>query len=185
MKILFLRNPGFTSRGRAILWAIAALLGAPQLASAVQMDVYVSTPSQWGTGSGFNFGHTVLASTDFNTLNAGGAYTAQCNHPASLPMSGERALPSSTYGIGKNRLTVTIPATQPGLRNISGWLQIPGNTMLACNYRWTAFATEGGYSIGAGGIGITFGNGTMRDGGTVDFQMYRPSREDADGGCTP
>ena len=70
------------------MWAIAALLGAPQLASAIQMDVYVSTPSQLGTGSAFNFGHTVLASTDYNTLNAGGTYTAQCNHPASLPMSG-------------------------------------------------------------------------------------------------
>jgi hypothetical protein len=25
----------------------------------------------------------------------------------------------------------------------------------------------------------------MRDGGTIDFQMYRPPKEDADGGCTP
>ena len=53
----------FTSRGRAMLLAIAALLGAPQLASAIQMSVYVSTPSQWGTGSAFYHGHTVLAST--------------------------------------------------------------------------------------------------------------------------
>ena len=30
-----------------------------------------------------------------------------------------------------------------------------------------AFATEGGYSIGAGGISFQVGNGTARDGGTI------------------
>jgi hypothetical protein len=174
-----------TLRGRALLLAIGLLLGVPQLASAIQMQTYVSTPSQWGTGSAFYHGHTVMASTPFNVLNAGGSFTVQCNHPATLPMTGERALASSTYGVGSNRLTVTIPAQQPALRNVSGWLQIPGNTILSCNYRWTAIATESGYSIGAGGIGITFGNESARQGGTVDFTIYRPSREDADGGCIP
>jgi len=180
MKI-FRFNP---SRRTAIV-AIAALLGASQSAFAIDMQVYVSTPSQWGTGSAFYLGHTVMASTDFNILNAGGAYTVQCNHPSVLQMTGERALASSTFGFGKNMLTVTIPAQQPAVQHISGWLQVPDNTSLSCNYRWTAFATEGGYSIGAGGISYPIGNGTMRDGGTVNFTMYRPSREDADGGCAP
>jgi hypothetical protein len=175
----------FTARGRAMWLSLAALLAAPQHASAVQMGVQPSIPSQWGNGSAFYHGHTVLASTDFNTLSAGGAYTAQCNHPATLPMTGERTLSSSTSGFGKNRLTVTIPAQLPALRNVSGWTQIPGDTLLSCNYRWTAFATEGGYSIGAGGISFQTGNGTVRDGGTIDFQMYRPAKEDADGGCKP
>ncbi len=174
-----------TSRCHAMLLSLAALLGAPQLSSAVEMSVYAATPSQWGTGSAIYLGHTVLASTSYNNLIAGGAYTAQCNHPASLPMMGERTLSSSTLGVGRNSLTVTIPAQQPALRNISGWTQIPGNTYLSCNYRWTASATESGYSIGAGGIGFQVGNGTIRDGATIDFQVYRPSKEDADGGCRP
>jgi len=174
----------FTSRCRAVLLLFVGLLSATQLASAVQMSVYVSTPSQWGTGSAFYHGHTVLASTPFSTLSAGGAFTAQCNHPATLPMSGERTLSSTTYGFDRNILTVTIPAQLPALRNISGWLQIPGDTLLSCNYRWTAFATEGGYSIGVGGISFPIGNGTARDGSTVDFQIYRPSK-DADGVCFP
>jgi hypothetical protein len=175
----------FRARCRAMLFSTAALLVAPHHAFAVQMSVQPSMPSQWGTGSAFYLGHTVLASTDFNTLNAGGTYTVQCNHPATLPMTGERSLSSSTSGFGKNMLTVTIPAQLPALRNISGWLQIPGNTQLSCNYRWTAYATEGGYSIGAGGISFQTGNGTVREGGTIDFQMYRPPRDDADGGCAP
>lgn len=173
----------FPARCRAMLLSLAALLGAPQLASAIQMSVYASTPSQWGTGSAFYLGHTVLASTPYNNLSAGGTYTVQCNHPATLPMSGERTLSNTTYGIERNALTVTIPEQLPALRNISGWLQIPGNTYLSCNYRWTAFATESGYSIGVGGISFPIGNGTARDGATIDFQLYRPSREDADGGC--
>jgi hypothetical protein len=168
-----------------MLLAIAALSGAPQLATAVALDAYVSTPSQWGSGSAFYHGHTVLASTHFNGLNAGGGFTVQCNHPATLPMTGERALSSTTYGFERNSLTVTIPAQQPALRNVSGWTQIPGNTKLSCNYRWTAIATESGYSIGAGGISFQVGNGTVRDGGTVDFELYRPDKEDASGGCTP
>jgi len=175
----------YPTRGRTMFLALGALLSAPQLASAIQMGVHVSTPSQWGTGSAFYHGHAVQASTPYNVLNAGGGFVIQCNHPASLPMSGERSLASSTYGIERNMLIVTIPAQQPALRNVSGWMQIPGDTRLSCNYRWTAFATESGYTIGVGGISFQVGNGTMRDGGTVDFQLYRPSREDASGGCIP
>jgi len=167
------------------LLSVAAAFVMIQTASAVQLSTYVSQPSQWGTGSGFYHGHTVMASTPYNVLNAGGTFTVQCNHPATLPMTGERALGSNTWGFDKNMLTVTIPAQQPAVRNVSGWLQVPGDTTLSCNYRWTSFATEGGYSIGAGGVGITFGNETLREGGTVDFTMYRPSKEDADGGCVP
>jgi len=179
-----MRTASFAKRGHAALLSIA-LLGMSQLASAISMSTYVMTPSQWGTGSAFYHGHTVSASTPFNTLNAGGAFTVQCNHPATLPMTGERALGSNTLGWDLNRLVVTIPAQLPALRNVSGWLQIPGGTYLSCNYRWTAFATENGYSLSAGGLGITFGNETARDGGTVDFMLYRPLNEDADGGCRP
>ena len=164
--------------------AVAILLGVPQFAFGIEMSTYATKPSQWGTGSAFYHGLTVTASTPFNVLNAGGAYTAQCNHPSTLPMTGERSLGRTTAG-GKNVLTVTIPEKQPAVRNVSGWMQVPGDTLLSCNYRWTAFATEGGYSVGLGGIGIVYGNATMRAGDTIDFEMYRPPKEDADGGCIP
>src|SRR5690349_7581441 len=102
-----------------------------------------------------------------------------------MPMTGERGLASTTLGFDRNPLTVTIPELQPAVYHLSGWLQIPDNTTLSCNYRWTAYATEGGYSIGAFGISFQVGNGSMKDGNTVNSTMYRPSREDADGGCIP
>jgi hypothetical protein len=80
---------------------------------------------------------------------------------------------------------VTIPAQQPALANITGWNQVGAGTELACNYRWTAFATEGGFSIGAGGISYPIGSGTERQGGTVDFTMIRGSTPAGGGGCTP
>jgi hypothetical protein len=166
--------------------ALAALPAFPQLASAVEVRGVVSTIQQFGTGSAFYLGHTVLASTDFNSLEAGGAFTVQCNHPATVPVTGERAFTSTTFGYGKNMATVTIPAQQPATRNITGWLQVPPETYLSCGYRWTAYAIESGYSIGAGGISFTIGNGVARDGGTSDFMMYRRTRpEDAGGGCAP
>ena len=179
-----MKKPGLTLRCRATLLAIAALLGAPQLASAVQMSVYVTNIRQWGTGSGFYLGHTVSAFTNYNSLSAGGTYIAQCISATTIPVTGERGFSGSTLA-GPTRLTVTIPAQQPAIRNLSGWAQVPEDTELSCNYRWTAFATEGGYSISAGGISFPVGSGSVRDGGTVDFTMYRPSRGDADGGCIP
>ena len=169
--------------GTATLLGFTALLSTPQLASAVNLDAYVSTIQQYGTGSAFYLGHTVLAHTVFSTLSAGGNYTAQCAHPSTLPVSGERAL--STYSLGGNSLTVTIPAQQPSLANITGWNQVGPGTELACNYRWTAFATEGGFSIGAGGISYPIGDGTARIGGTVDFTMIRGNTAAGGGGCTP
>ena len=170
---------------RVMVLAAGALLGTPHVASAVEMYTYVSTPSQWGTGSAYYHGHTVMASTRFNILNAGGAFTVQCNHPATVPMTGERALGSTTWGLQPNMLTVTIPEKLPAVRNVTGWLQIPGGTTLSCGYRWTSFATEGGYSLSGGFISVPIGNTSMRDGNTVDFTLYRPPREDADGGCIP
>jgi hypothetical protein len=173
------------SRYRATLMTVAVALGAPQLASAVDVHTYVSSIHQWGTGSGFYLGHTVTASTIFNGLSAGGAYTAQCNHPATLPLTGERSFAGSTL-IGPTRLVVTIPAQQPAIRNLSGWLQVPPETLLSCGYRWTSYATESGISISAGGVGVQYGNGSAREGGTTDFTMYRRARpEDAGGGCAP
>jgi len=184
MKIL-LNVSGLTLRCRATLMTIAIALCAPQLASAVDVRTYVSTIQQWGTGAGFYLGHTVTASTIFNNLSAGGAYTAQCNHTATLPVTGERSFAGSTLS-GPTRLVVTIPAEQPAIRNLSGWVQVPPETLLSCQYRWTSFATESGITISAGGIGIQYGNGTAREGGTTDFTMYRRARpEDAGGGCAP
>ena len=183
MKI-FLKSSRLTLRSRVLLLALIAS-GVPQLASAVRLSTYVSTIQQYGTGSAFYLGHTVLASTDYNNLTAGGTYTAQCNHAATLPVTGERAFAGTTL-LGPTTLIVPIPAQQPAIRNISGWGQVPRETLLSCNYRWTSFATESGYSVGAGGISVQFGNRTAREGGTVDFTMYRRTRpEDAGGGCIP
>lgn len=169
----------------AMFLAFAALLTGSQHASAVQVSAYPSTIQQYGTGSAFHLGHTVMAYTNYSTLTAGGTYTAQCAHPATLPVTGERTLSSSTFGIGRNALTVTIPEQLPAIANITGWNNVGGGTELACNYRWTAFGTEGGYSIGAGGISFPIGNGTERTGGTVDFTMIRNNTNAGGGGCTP
>ena len=167
----------------ATLLAFTALITGSQMASAVRLGQYVSTIQQYGTGSAFNFGHTVLASTEFSSLTAGGTYSAQCAHPSTLPVTGERAL--STGGLGGSSLTVTIPAQLPGLANITGWNQVGAGTELACNYRWTAYATESGYSISVKGISFPLGNGTERLGGTVDFTMIRGNTAAGGGGCTP
>jgi hypothetical protein len=169
----------------ATLTVTATLLGVPQFASAVNLYTFVGTIQQWGTGSGFYLGHTVTASTDFNNLIAGGTYWVQCNHSATLPVTGERTLSAGAF-TGPVRLVVTIPAQLPAIRNISGWQQVPPETMLSCNYRWTSSATESGYTAGAGGVGVQFGSGSARQGDTVDFTMYRRTRpEDAGGGCAP
>jgi hypothetical protein len=126
-----MKSSRFFPRIGAVLAGFTMLLCAPQLASAVNVSAYVSTIEQFGTGSAFYLGHTVLAHTSFTTLSAGGTYSAQCAHPATLPVTGERTL--STYSVvGGNSLTVTIPAQLPSLANISGGNQVVLGTELAC-----------------------------------------------------
>jgi hypothetical protein len=173
----------YTLRMSAALLVFPMLLAAPRIASAVSLSAYASTIEQYGTGSAFYLGHTVSARTVFTSLTAGGTYSAQCAHPATLPVTGERTL--STYGFGGNALFVTIPEHLPAIANITGWNNVGGGTELACNYRWTAFAQESGYSIGSGGISYPIGDGVQRTGGTVDFTMIRGNTNMGGGGCTP
>jgi hypothetical protein len=178
-----MKHPYFTFLKVVRLLAVAALMSVPQIASAINVSGYPSTIEQFGSGSAFYLGHTVMASTVFSTLTAGGTYTAQCNHPSTLPVTGERMI--STYNLGGNQLYVTVPENLPALANITGWNQVGAETELACNYRWTAFGQEGGFSIGAGGVSFPVGNGIGRDGGTVDFMMYRGLTGAGGGGCGP
>jgi hypothetical protein len=174
-----------TLRTLAAVAAFTALVALPRAATAVSLAVHPSTIEQYGIGSAFYLGHTVLASTSYSNLVAGGGYSAQCAHPLTLPVTGERTLASTTFGIGLNSLVVTIPANQPALANLSGWYNVAPGTSLSCNYRWTAYATESGMTIGAGGISYTIGGGTERDGGTVDFTMTRGVPAPGGAACTP
>jgi hypothetical protein len=174
-----------TFRMLSAVAALAALVTLPRVATAVNLAVQPSTIEQYGVGSAFYLGHTVLASTNYSNLVAGGGYSAQCAHPSTLPVTGERTLASTTFGVGINSLVVTIPANQPALANLTGWYNVAAGTTLSCNYRWTAFATESGMTIGAGGISYTIGGGTQRDGGTVDFTMTRGVPAPGGAACTP
>lgn len=167
------------------LLTFVALVSVSPLASAVAVSGTTLTIEQYGTGSAFNHGLAVSAWTNYNNLIAGGTFTAQCAHPSTLPVSGERYLSSSTLGVGRNALVVTVPLNLPALSNITGWNQVGAETDLACNYRWTAFAQESGYTIGAGGISFQVGNGIAREGGTVDFTMHRGLTGAGGGGCGP
>jgi hypothetical protein len=180
-----MKTPVVALRQFAAVAVLTAFVSAPRLASALTLDAYVSTPQQYGIGSAFNFGHTVMASTNFSNLVAGGGYSAQCNHPSTLAVTGERTLSSTTMGLGGNTLYVTIPTNQPGLTNLSGWYQVSPGTTLSCNYRWTGYATESGITVGAGGISYTIGAVTQRTGGTVDFTMTRGVMPTDGAACTP
>lgn len=180
-----MKNSGFTLRKIASLLAMSVLVAGSPFASAVSVNGFVSTIEQFGSGSAFHHGLTVSAWTNYSTLTAGGTYVAQCAHPATLPVSGERQFSGTSLGVNRNSLVVTVPQNLPALSNITGWSQVGAETELACNYRWTAFAQESGFSIGAGGVTFPVGNGIARDGGTVDFTMYRGLTGAGGGGCGP
>jgi hypothetical protein len=159
--------------------AITALLFGAQAASALNMQVIVSNISQSGYTSSINLGHTVLASTPFNRLIAGGTFVVRCIDPRTSAITGQRTL-SSALQFG-NSLYVTIPEQLPTTRMLPGFTSVPKGVQISCTYDWTARAAEATYSIGIGGFGITLGGEERADGSTVSFTM---TREDNDGeGC--
>lgn len=161
----------------ALLVAIASIAAQP--ASAIDMQVIVSSINQVAYTSSINLGHTIYAHTPMNRLVAGGSFSVHCSDSRTGPINGQRTL-SSEQQFG-NTLYVTIPEVLPTTRMLPGFTQLPKGTQISCTYDWTARAVESTYSIGIGGLGITIGGGERADGATVAFTMVR---EDNDGeGC--
>jgi hypothetical protein len=159
------------------LLAVAALGFAGQ-ASALTLNTVVAPIYQVGNGSQVNIGHTVLASTNYNRLFAGGTYSAGCAAPETMPTVGQRFLSASNV-LGGLSLTVTVPEWHPALVSMPGYYEagIRGQT-LNCTYNWTSRAVEGGYTVGAFGISYQIGNGEISSGGTRSFIMNVPSLGD-------
>jgi len=171
------------------IWGLLAAgsgLFVSQHAAAVGMSVYVLSPYQVSTGSVVSMGHAVSGSTDFNRLTAGGTYVAQCIHPYMSPTSGQRTESISAF-LGGLRLTVTIPSTLPAYIGMPGFSTLPRGTVVNCTYTWTARVVEGGYKVGAGGIGVGIGDGEAATGSTREFTMRVPSLSDEDenSACIP
>lgn len=163
---------------RIAFWAalptLALLLVRP--AEAITLSTQVLSIHQVGTTGQVKLGHVVHASTNYNRLMAGGNYVAACN-PGMLSTSGSRTLSAENL-VGGLRLTVTIPASQPAYVNMPGFNSQPRGSEFVCTYTWSSFGTEGGYSVGAGGISFQAGNGHQAEGGTQVFMMRVPSATD-------
>jgi hypothetical protein len=172
----------------AVMLAVATLLvGSAQPAAAVEMSVYVTDPYQVMTGSSVRAGHTVIASTAYNRLTAGGEFEVRCNHPTmSLSAPGRRTESGGSGLLGGVRLTVTIPYQQPAYVNMAGFHALPRGAIVECQYDWNAMAIEGHYTIGAGGTGMVIGQGEKRDGGYSAFRMQKPGTATGeDDACLP
>lgn len=170
-----------TIGGFVTLLAIGAALCVSGTASAITLRTSVAPIYQVGTGSTVSLGHTVIATTNYNRLYAGGTYSAVCAAPEVMPTTGQRFLPAENL-LGGLTLYVTIPAWHPGLVNMPGYYEAAtrGQT-LSCTYNWTSRAVEGVYTIGAGGIGFTVGGAERSEGGTQQFIMRVPSLGDENG----
>lgn len=151
------------------------LLVAGVDASALSMSVAMASIGQSGTGAQVRVGHTVQAKSDYNRLWAGGSFTASCAHPAMHPASGSRSLFDGPL-FGPSALTVTIPRSHPATVTMGGFHSLEPGSTVSCTYRWSAFAREGTYTIGIGGVGVTIGGGEHTEEGSRVFTMTAPSR---------
>jgi hypothetical protein len=163
------------SRLPCMAWISAvALLVLSDRVSAISLKTVVAPIYQIGNGAAAQIGHTVLASTNYNRLAAGGTYSAGCNAPEMMPTTGQRFISASNL-IGGLSLNVTIPEWHPATVNMPGFESVVRGGRINCTYNWTSKATEGGYTIGLGGISFQTGNGEISDGGTQLFVMNVPS----------
>lgn len=170
-----MKSPVAKPRHVALTSAVLAILAGQ--ANALGLSTYVGSIYQVGASPTVKLGHTVLASTNYNRLNAGGTYTASCIDPTVGTVSGSRGLSTENI-VGGLQLQVTIPAQQPAYVNMPGYYSLPRGSYVTCMYFWTSQATEGGYSVGAGGISFQTGNGTRYEGGTAVFSMTVPGNTD-------
>jgi len=168
----------------AILFgAVAGILTTP--AQAVTLNVAPSSIYQFGTGSGVYLGHTVVASTNMNRLQAGGSFRAYCFGADTGSITGERSLPASGL-TGPLQLYVTVPAQLPALRNMPGFLGVPRGSNLMCSYDWTAYSREAMYTVGIPGISTPIGGEERSDSDSITFWMRKPGTATGeDDACIP
>ena len=175
---------------RNIAMQLAALSGVVLGLSAVPtqavtLSVHPASTYQFGTGSGVYLGHTVIASTNMNALEAGGSFRAHCMSPDTGDITGARSLPASGL-VGPQQLYVTIPAQLPALRNMPGFFNVPRGANLMCSYDWTAYSRESAYSVGIPGVSTPLGGGHMSDSGSTTFWMRKPGTSTGgDDACIP
>ncbi len=154
-------------------FGVLAFVSAATVNALPTLKTVVTPIYQVGTGASVSLGHIVTASTIYNRLTAGGTFSASCASPLMLPATGQRTL--SNDGItGGRSLTVTIPEWVPTIVNMPGFYSLSRGTTVACTYNWTARATEGGYTIGSGGITYQTGNDERSEGFFQNFQMAVP-----------
>jgi len=178
-----MKSTNILFRASAALLGLSVAFTVP--AHAVTMRVVPYNAVQFGTGSGVQLGHTVIAGTNINRLIAGGAFLVSCDRVELGTIPGQRTL-SSNVNVSYNQLYVTIPDTIPSLRNMPGFLNLPRGQQSMCEYNWTAFAEEGTYTIGAPPLSITIGGGKLAESGVVTFWMKKPGTADGDGdACIP
>lgn len=157
--------------------ALVLIAASPMPAQALTMSVVPSSIHQDGYTAGIYLGHSVIAGSNMNRLNAGGTFEARCPSTYLYPIPGSRALPAQSL-IGGTKLTVTIPLVVPTRMEMPGFDALPAGTSLTCNYNWTASAEESSYTIGIGGIGFTIGGEKISDSGSVSFPFLKPAEGD-------
>ena len=169
----------------AAAWCIAAAALMALPARAVTLAVSPSSVYQHLTTAGVWHGHTVIASTNLNKLEAGGSFSASCLSIYTGSITGSRSLPASAL-LGGLQLYVTIPAELPALRNMPGFESAPRGSNLSCSYNWTAYSKEGTYNIGIPGISIPIGGQEMSLSNSISFRMRKPGTSTGgDDACIP
>lgn len=168
----------------SVLFASAAVCAPPAAHASLTMRTRLQNIFQIGDGSAaVSLGHAVDARTNMNRLVAGGTFNASCVSPYTGSIPGERSLTSALL-LEVNRLYVTIPEWLPAVRNMPGFENVPGGSILSCWYAWTSRAQESTYNVGATGIGFTIGGEEIRDGSSVPFEMFKSgSGEEPNRGC--
>lgn len=172
-----------TNNAATLACVLATALASSVPASAVNLSTVVAPIIQMGGSARAQIGHTVLASTVYNRLYAGGTYRVGCATPGAVPLEGQRFLTTENI-VGGRSLTVTIPEWHPAIVSMPGYYEAARGQRLSCVYNWTSKAVEGGYSIGVGGISFQTGNGERSDGASQPFMMQVPSLGDPNEGST-
>jgi hypothetical protein len=163
----------FNSIARVCAVVATSVLLVRPVSAVPQLTTIVSPPYQVSNGAGVRLGHTVIASTLYNRLVAGGTFSASCISPVMSPATGQRTL-SKDSGLGGVSLVVTIPEWVPTLVNMPGFYSLTRGETVSCTYNWTSKAVEGGYSYSLGSFSYQTGNGEVSEGFFKPFTMSVP-----------
>jgi hypothetical protein len=157
---------------RILAFALCAF-GIFDVAQAITVTVYITTPPQQTTNETMKAGMKVKGNTMWYALSTAGGFTITCEYN-SMPISVQTGTYTQNFlpRTEPLELIVWVPYTLVGTYGTAGWSTFSSGCR-KCNFAYTGTAADGQLSYSGAGVNVSFPSSGDSKGNVITFDMCK------------